>query len=153
MDYNQKVKEFLNLKNIAIAGVSRNPKTEVGNAIYKKFKESGYNVFPINPNADVIEGDKCYPNLSVISEKVEGVFVATRPEISLTIANQCKELGISKMWLHSTLGNGSFYQGTVDFCKENGISLIEKGCPMLHLNPVDGGHKVIRFFLKLFRKI
>ncbi|MFA5804828.1 MAG: hypothetical protein WC879_09285 [Melioribacteraceae bacterium] len=33
--YNQKVADFLSQKVIAVAGVSRNPKGEVGNLIYK----------------------------------------------------------------------------------------------------------------------
>ncbi|TSA26734.1 MAG: CoA-binding protein, partial [Ignavibacteriales bacterium] len=64
--YEQKVSEFLNQKVIAIAGVSRNPQGGVGNPIYKKFKENGYNIFPVNPNAEMIEGDRCFPNLKSV---------------------------------------------------------------------------------------
>ncbi len=42
--YNQTVADFLSQKVIAIAGISRNPKMEVGNSIYKKFKSAGYRV-------------------------------------------------------------------------------------------------------------
>ena len=38
MTYEQRVNDFLAQKVIAIAGVSRNPKGDVGNPIYKKFK-------------------------------------------------------------------------------------------------------------------
>lgn len=62
------VENFLSQKNIAVIGVSRNTK-KFGNTIYRSLKKKGYNVFPINPNAEKIEGDNCYPDLLSLTQK------------------------------------------------------------------------------------
>ena len=152
-NYAEKVGSFLSLKRIAVAGVSRNPKTEVGNAILEKFVECGYEVFPVNPHAEEIDGLKCFPEVKSIPGGVEGVFAATKPEITLQIAKDCAEAGIKHLWLHSTMGKGSYFKETEKFCEENRIEIIPRGCPMLHLKPVDGGHKFFHFILRRFRKI
>ena len=52
--------QFLAQKQIAVAGVSRNP-NETANAIYRAFRDKGYEVFAVNPNAEMAEGDPCFP--------------------------------------------------------------------------------------------
>ena len=152
-DYHAKIKDFLDKKSIAVAGVSRNPKTEVGNILYKKFKSAGYDVFPVNPNAAEVEGDKCYPNLQSIPSRVEGVVIATSPKESLNIVKECKEAGVGNVWIHSSIGKGSYSDEAVKFCEENGISIIPTGCPMMFVKPVDFPHKCLKGVLKLTGKI
>lgn len=153
MNHEQKVSEFLNQKVIAIAGVSRNPQGGVGNPIYKKFKEKGYNIYPVNPNAEMIEGDKCYPNLKSIPEKVDAVFIATSPAVSTEIVKQSIEAGVKTIWFHRSIGNGSFSEEAAKLGEENGISIIRNGCPMMYIDKVDPFHKMMRFFMKLFGKL
>ncbi len=151
--YEQKVKDFLNQKTIAIVGVSRNPKSEVGNLIYKRFKETGFNIYPINPYADVIEGDKCFPNLKSVPEKVEAVFIATNPTVSVDVVKQSIDAGVKTIWFHRSMGNGSFSEEAAKLGEENGLSVIRSGCPMMFIENADFGHKIIGFFMKLFGKL
>jgi len=151
--HEEKVKDFLSQKIIAITGVSRNPKMEVGNAIYKKFKDAGYTVYPINPNAEIIEGDKCYHNLSKTPQKADSVFIATNPSVSIEIVKQCIEAGIKRIWFHRSMGNGSFSEEAAKLGEANELTVIRSGCPMMYVGKVDFGHKMIRFFMKLFGKL
>lgn len=151
--YTEKVNSFLNCKNIAVSGVSRKAGTSVGNPIYKKFKEAGYNVFQVNPKADNIEGDVCFPNLKSIPAKIDAVMICTNPNESINVVIECKELGINTVWFHKTIGGGSYSAEAVEFCRKNEISAIESGCPMMHVGPVDFGHKCIHFTLNLFGKL
>lgn len=153
MNYQQQVSEFFNQKIIAIAGVSRNPKSEVGNLIYKKFKQTGFNIFPINPNAELIEGDKCYPDLKSVPEKVDAVFIATNPKISVDIIKQCIENKVKTVWFHRSMGNGSFSEEAAKLGEENGITVIRSGCPMMFIEKADFGHRMMGFFMKLFGKL
>jgi predicted CoA-binding protein len=57
---------FLANKRIAVTGVSRNAAGHGSNVVYQRLRERGYQVFPVNPNADLVEGDKCYHNLRSI---------------------------------------------------------------------------------------
>lgn len=153
MNTTQLINSFLEQKNIAVAGVSRNPKEAVGNLIYKKFKNAGYNVYAINPNADEIEGEKCYRSLKSVPETLDAVFISTHPDQSLNVVKECVGLGINKVWFHRAFGQGSYDPQAEKFCKENNIDAIIYGCPMMYVKPVDFGHKCIRFFMKIGRKL
>jgi hypothetical protein len=147
------IEQFLQQKNIAVAGISRNPSGSVGNLVYKKFKDAGYNVFAVNPNADEIQGEKCYRSLKAIPEKLDAVFLATHPKQSLEVVKECADVGIKKVWFHRSFGNGSYDKASEIFCKENGIDAIIYACPMMFIQPVDFGHKCIRFFMKIGGKL
>ena len=153
MNYQEKVNDFLSQKVIAVAGVSRNPKGEVGNPIYVKFRTSGYTVYPINPFADQIEGDKCYPKLNATPQKPDAVFIATNPAASIDIVKQCIANGISRVWFHRAFGNGSFSEEAAKLGEENGLSVIRAGCPMMFIKDADFFHKMIGFFMKIFGKL
>ena len=151
--YKEKVDAFIKCKSIAVTGVSRSSGSSVGNPIYKRFKSEGYETYQVNPNADTIDGDKCYPNLKAISQKVDAVMICTNSKDSISVVKECKELGIDKVWFHNSMGPGSYSKEAAEFCKENGITAIETGCPMMHVGNVDFGHKCIHFFLNVFGKL
>jgi hypothetical protein len=75
-----KVHDFLAQKRIAVAGVSRdNSHHPAGNLIYRRLKETGHDVFPVNPHLQTFEGDRCYPDVPSIPGGVDGVVIITRP--------------------------------------------------------------------------
>lgn len=51
---------FLAHERIAVTGVSRKAQGHGSNAVYKRLRDRGYEVFAVNPNADEVEGDRCY---------------------------------------------------------------------------------------------
>ena len=92
----QAANEFLAQKRIAVAGVSRNPGAgEAANVVYRRLRERGYSVFAVNPNADTVEGDRCYHDLKSIDGGVDGVVVATTPAVAEQVVADCAELGSS----------------------------------------------------------
>ncbi len=145
---NSNIQNFLAQKRLAVAGVSRNPKGEAANLIYHKLREAGYEVFPINPNAEMIAGERCYPNLKAVAPVVDGVVIATRPEIAEQIVHECAELGVARVWMHRSFGTGSVSEAAAKFCQEHQITVIAGGCPMMFCPPVDFGHRCIRWILK-----
>ena len=142
------VEEFLGLGRIAVAGVSRQS-TEAANAIYKKLRTAGYEVFAVNPNATELEGDPSYPDLASIPGGVEGVVVATHPDVAIEIVEQARQAGVRHIWMHRSFGAGSVSEPAVELCREAGISVIPGACPMMFCQPVDFGHKCIRWLLKV----
>jgi predicted CoA-binding protein len=142
------VKAFLAQKRIAVAGVSRN-KNEAANIIYRKLRDSGYKVFPVNPNAETVEGDNCYPDLSSVPGGVDGVVIATRPTVTEQVVRECADLGVPRVWMHRSFGRGSVSEGAVDYCREKGIEVIAGGCPMMFCQPVDFPHKCMRWVLSV----
>src|SRR5581483_986992 len=86
--------EFLECKRIAVTGVSRHPTNHGSNVVYRRLRERGYEVFAVNPNAAQVEGDRCYRDLRSIPDGVEGVVLATRPEVAEETMRECAELGV-----------------------------------------------------------
>ena len=144
---------FLSGKRIAVAGVSREAKGHVGNAIFKKLVEGGYEVFPVNPAAAEVEGVKCYPSVGAIPGEIDGVVIATHPAAAASVVRQCTDKGVKRVWFHRSFGQGSVSQEALAACKAHGIEVIESGCPLMYVEPVDGGHKCFRWWLGLFGKV
>lgn len=143
--------EFLAQKRIAVAGVSRKGDA-AANAIYKKLRSAGYEVFPVNPNAAEVEGDKCYPTLTAIPGGVDGVVIGTAPSAAAQLVRECGALGIKRVWMHRSFGQGSVDDEAVRLCRELGLSVIPGSCPMMFCEPVDVAHQCMRWFLRVSGK-
>lgn len=149
----QSVAAFLTGKRFAVAGVSRDPKGHVGNAIYKKLRDAGYEVFPVNPAATEVEGVPCYPAIGAIPGEIDGVVLATHPDAAIGVIRQCTDKGVKRVWFHRSFGQGSVSKPAVAAAHAAGIEVIESGCPLMYIEPVDGGHKFFCRLLSLFGKM
>lgn len=141
--------EFLSHKRIAVTGVSRKPEGHGSNLVYQRLRERGYTVFAVNPNADLVEGDRCFPNLAAIPGGAEAVVIGTRPETAELTMRECAALGIKYVWMHRAFGAGSVSGAAAAFGREHGIAVIDGGCPLMFEPAADPGHKVMRFMLSL----
>ncbi len=136
--------EFLSLKRIAVTGVSRKPTDHGSNVVYKRLRERGYDVFAVNPNAESVEGDACYPDLRSIPGGVEAVVIATSPEHADATMRECADLGIAHVWMHRSVGKGSVSETATRLGREHGITVIDGGCPCMFGPTADFGHKMMR---------
>ena len=140
------VAEFLRGKRIAVAGVSREA-GQAANAVYRKLGDSGYEAVPVNPNASEVEGVKCYPDLSSIPGVIDGVVVATHPDVAVELVRQCSARGVARVWLHRSFGQGSVSEAAIRECEARGVQCIVGGCPLMYCAPVDVGHRCMRWWL------
>ena len=148
------INDFLVQKRIAVAGVSREKGGKHGgNVVYQRLKERGYEVFAVNPNADVVEGDPCFHDLRSIPGGVDAVVIATTPAVTPSVARECRELGITRVWMHRSFGGGSVSKEAHEYCRANGIASIAGGCPLMYGPTSDGGHRFMRSMLGLFGKL
>lgn len=141
--------EFLLHKRVAVTGVSRTPGSHGSNAVYKRLRDRGYQVFAVNPNAEEVEGDRAYHNLGSIPGGVEAVVIGTRPEIADETMRECAELGIKHVWMHRGPGAGSVSATATAYGRENGISVIDGGCPCMFGPTADAGHRAMRLVFTL----
>jgi predicted CoA-binding protein len=141
--------EFLAHKRVAVTGVSREPKGHGANVVYKRLLERGYEVYAVNPNADEVEGDRCYHDLRAIPGGVETVVIGTRPEFAEQTMHECVELGIKHVWMHRGPGAGSVSKTAAEYGREQGIAVIDGGCPCMFEPTADFGHKAMRFVFSL----
>ena len=143
----ESVAAFLRGRRFAVAGVSRQP-AQAANAVFKKLRSSGYEVFPINPNAAEVEGATCYRDVAAVPGPLDGVVIATAPAVSVQIVRQCSEQGVRRVWFHRSFGAGSVSDEAVRECDARGIDCIVGGCPLMFCDPVDVGHKCMRWWLQ-----
>ena len=57
-------------------------------------------MFAVNPDADEVEGDRCYPDLRSIPGGVDWVVIGTRPQTAESTMRECAALGIRLVWMH-----------------------------------------------------
>ena len=146
------VARFLREKRLAVAGVSRHANS-AANAVFKKLKASGYEVFPINPNVTEVEGVRCYPDIASIPGELGGVVIAAHPNVSASIVRQCKERGVARVWFHRSFGDGSVSDEAVRECERLGVDAIVGGCPLMFCDPVDTGHRCMRWWLQKWGRV
>lgn len=143
---------FLSNKRVAVTGVSRKPAGHGSNVVYQRLRDRGYEVFAVNPNTDQVEGDQCYQDLKSIPGGVGAVVIGTRPETAEITMRECAELGIKQVWMHRSFGGGSVSDAATAYGREQGITVIDGGCPLMFGPTADGGHKMMRFFCTLAGK-
>ncbi|MDH4036061.1 MAG: CoA-binding protein [Candidatus Krumholzibacteria bacterium] len=141
------VARFLQGRRIAVAGVSRKGDA-AANAIFKKLRDGGYEVFPVNPNAQTVEDVICYPDVASIPGPLDGVVIATHPDISAAIVRQCKDRGVARVWFHRSFGAGSVSSEAVRECQRLGVQSIVGGCPLMFCEPVNVAHRCMRWWLQ-----
>jgi uncharacterized protein len=140
----QAASQFLAKKRIAVTGVSRTPKGHGANVVYQRLRDRGYEVVAINPHADRVEGDACYPDLKSVPGGVEAVVIGTRPETAEATMRECADLGITQVWMHRLSGAGSVSEAATRYGRRHGITVIDGGCPLMFDPTADAGHKLLR---------
>jgi hypothetical protein len=145
--------EFLSRKRIAVTGVSQKPRGHGSNVVYQRLRERGYEVFAVNPNADRVEGDRCYHDLKSIPGGVEAVVIGTRPDAAEATVRECADLGVKHVWMHRSIGPGSVSAAATAWGREHGIRVIDGGCPLMFGPTADPGHRVMCWLLTLTGKV
>ena len=135
---------FLESRRIAVTGVSRHGEQHGSNTIYKRLRERGYATFAVNPNAQRVEGDACYPDLASIPGGVDAVMIATRPEHAMATMQECITLGIDRVWMHHGAGDSSVSAAATRLGREHGILVIDGGCPLMFGATSDFTHRLMR---------
>ncbi len=149
---NERIADFLRGRRIAVAGVSRGA-TSAANPVFRKLRDSGYEVFPVNPKASRIEGVECFPDLASVPGDLDGVVIATHPDASAEVVRQAVLRKVPRVWFHRAFGRGSVSDVAVRECRSNGIPCIVGGCPLMYCGPVDFGHRCMRWWIEWRRRI
>ncbi|WP_066637074.1 CoA-binding protein [Desulfolucanica intricata] len=110
-------------KNIAIVGLSNKPDRDsymVGNYL----KNHGYKIFPVNPMIDEVLGEKAYPSLSDVSEKIDIVNIFRRSSEVLPIVEEAVKLKPRAIWMQLGVEN----ETAARIAREAGLMVIMNHC-------------------------
>lgn len=142
------IDEFLSLKRIAFVGASRN-EHDFSRMLLKEFRRRGYELIPVNPHAEEIDGVPCVAGVRDIHPAAEGALIMTSRDAAYQVLLDCYEAGIRKVWLYGISGPRRVSAGAVEFCGTHGISLVPGYCPFMFLPNPQLIHRCHRGVMKL----
>jgi len=124
MNSDKVMKEILlSTKTIASVGLSSNQEKE-SYWIVSYLKEQGYRIIPVNPTATEILGEKVYPDLESIPEKVDVVQVFRKPEDVPPVVDSAIKIGAKVVWMQEGIVNEEAAQKA----REAGLQVVMDAC-------------------------
>ncbi|HJS20281.1 MAG TPA: CoA-binding protein [Anaerolineales bacterium] len=124
MNNDKAMKEILlSTKTIASVGLSSNQEKE-SYWIAAYLKEQGYQVIPVNPTASEILGEKAYPDLESVPQKIDVVQVFRRPEDVPPIVEDAIKVGAKVVWMQE----GIVHEGAAQKAREAGLQVVMDAC-------------------------
>ncbi len=142
------IEAFFASRALAVVGVSRAGKG-FGAAAYRELKAKGFTLYPVHPEAEQVEGDRCVRSLSALPGPVGGVLVVTPPAESVKVVKDAAAAGIQRVWLQQGAGS----EEAIRVCREHGLHVVSGRCVLMFAEPVAPFHQVHRFFVRLFGKL
>ena len=140
MNNDQMMKDILlSAKTIASVGLSSNQEKE-SYWIVSYLKDQGYRIIPVNPTADEILGEKAYPDLESVPEKIDVVQVFRKPEDVPPVVDSAIKVGAKVVWMQEGIVNEEAAQKA----REAGLQVVMDACMRVtHRRLI--GEKLIRF--------
>ena len=119
------IREILNMKVIAVVGCS--PKEDrPSHAVADYLRSAGYSVIPVNPGCARILGEKCYPNLLEIPEKVDVVNIFRRSEHVYPIVQDAIKIKAKAVWMQ----DGVEHELAAETARRAGLKVVMNDCIM-----------------------
>jgi len=114
---------LLSTKTIASVGLSSNTEKE-SYWIASYLKDQGYHVIPVNPTATEILGEKAYPDLESVPEKIDVVQVFRKPEDVMPVVEDAIKVGAKVVWMQEGIVNEEAAQKA----REAGLQVVMDAC-------------------------
>ncbi|MCX7796091.1 MAG: CoA-binding protein [bacterium] len=89
--------DLSNIKKIAIVGATIDQK-KFGNIVLKDLLKKGFQVIPVNPKYDIIEGLTTYKDVSLLPKDVDLIVFVVPPEIGIEELKKAYQLGFRRFW-------------------------------------------------------
>ena len=140
----QNIQTFIDGKRMALVGASRKG-GKMGNTVLKELTERGYTISLVHPEAESINGHKCFPDLQALAGQVDGVIVNVPPERSLQVLKDASEAGIKNVWVQMGASSGEVEQ----LGKDLGLNVTTGKCILMYAGEVTSIHKVHQWLWKL----
>ena len=102
-------KIMLEKKTWAVVGANNNTR-KFGYMVFKRLKDNGYKVYPVNPKYDHIDGDVSYSNISDLPEIPEVLNMVVAPEYGIVYIKEAAKLGIKYIWFQPGTFNKEIFK-------------------------------------------
>ena len=100
-------------RTIAVVGLSSDP-SRASNSFSGYMRRQGYRVIPVNPNETSVFGEKSYPDLFAVPEKIDLVDVFRRPDEAGKAVDEAIAVGAKAVWMQEGVIDSAAAQRAVD---------------------------------------
>jgi uncharacterized protein len=113
---------------VAVVGASRD-RSKFGNISVRAHLQQGFEVFPVNPNADEVEGLPAFASLSDVPvENLDRITIYLPPHLTLELLDEIQKLAPTEVWMNP----GSADEDVRLRAEQLGIEIIE-ACSIVDL--------------------
>jgi predicted CoA-binding protein len=113
-------------RTIAVVGLSDNPlRPSHGVAAY--LQSQGYRVIPVNPQIQGALGEKAYPSLLEVPEKIDIVDIFRRPEFVQEVVDQAIQLKVPAVWMQEEV----IHEKAAQKARQAGLFVVMDRCILL----------------------
>jgi predicted CoA-binding protein len=110
-------------KSIAVVGLSSNP-ARASNSVARYMKDAGYRIIPVNPNEKEVLGEKCYPRVEEVPEKIDIVDIFRRAEDVPPVVDGAIRAGAKVIWMQLGIENAT----AGEKARAAGITVVMDAC-------------------------
>jgi acyl-CoA synthetase (NDP forming) len=136
--------QFLAHRRLAVVGAS-DAAGNFGGAVYEELRKRGRNPVAVNPAADTVRGEPCYPDLAAVPGDIDGAIVMVPRDRAATVVEQCAARGVPRVWLFRGItGQGAVSDAALAAAQEHGLEVVAGACPLMFLEPAAWVHRVHR---------
>jgi predicted CoA-binding protein len=108
---------------IAVVGLS-SKKARPSHGVTDYMLHAGYRIIPVNPNETEVLGEKAYPDLDAVPEKVDIVNVFRQSESVPEIVDAAIRIGARAVWMQE----GVMHQEAAKRARQAGLIVIMDRC-------------------------
>lgn len=145
MNTRQDIEDFVSQKTLALVGISR-ARQSFGLIAARELRKKGYRIFFVNPFADNIRGEKCYPRIAALPEKVGGALFLTPPQATGSALREAIEEGVQHLWIQQ----GAESKEAFALCSDDRLRAVSGHCILMFAEPVTSFHRFHRFLKSMF---
>ena len=110
-------------KIVAVVGLSDNPlRPSHGVAAY--LLDQGYRIIPVNPQIESALGEKAYPSLLDVPERIDIVNIFRRPEFVEEVVDQAIQLKVPVIWMQEEV----VHEKAAQKARQAGIFVVMDRC-------------------------
>ncbi|MBV8475662.1 MAG: CoA-binding protein [Acidobacteria bacterium] len=108
---------------IGVVGLSNSP-LRPSHGVSAYMQTHGYRIIPVNPHIDEALGEKAYPSLLEVPEKVDIVNIFRRPEFVEGVVDQAIQLKVPAVWMQEDV----IHQRAAEKARQAGILVVMDRC-------------------------
>ena len=141
---NKAIEKFFSSSAYAVVGVSADQK-KFGNKVFRMMKSRGFEVYPINPKLQTVEGVRCFSSVLEVQETVRSIVMVVPPQVTEDILAQCGRRKILAVWMQQ----GAESRNAVEIAEKYGMAVVYRKCILMYLEPVESVHALHRWLSKM----